>query len=91
MKSQAKRGGQGVRIGHLDSLTGILTEMGCVYREMRRGLLPHADGAKLVYALRCMRDVIETMAFERIEERLVKLEDPAGVPRHEGHEGTRLQ
>jgi hypothetical protein len=62
MSSQAKRGGsggKGPRVGHLDSLTGILREMGCVYREMRYGSTPICDGAKLIYSLRCMRDVIE--------------------------------
>jgi len=40
MTSQAKRGrpsGGGPRVGHLDSLSGILAEMGAVYREMRTG------------------------------------------------------
>jgi hypothetical protein len=77
MTSQAKRGrpsGEGPRVGHLDSLSGILNEMGAVYREMRTGKTPIADGTRLVYALRCMRDVIETVVLERIENRLEQLE-----------------
>lgn len=81
MQSQRKRSGSsgtGPRIGHLDSLTGILAEMGAVYREMRLGSTQISDGTKLIYSLRCMRDVIETIALERIEVRLDQLEGPQG-------------
>jgi hypothetical protein len=77
MTSQAKRGrpsGRGPRVGHLDSLSGILSEMGAVYREMRTGKTAMGDGAKLIYSLRCMRDVLETVVLERIESRLEQLE-----------------
>ena len=77
MASQAKRGrpsGGGPRVGHLDSLSGILSEMGAVYREMRAGKTPIADGTKLIYSLKCMRDVIETVKLEWITERLEQLE-----------------
>ena len=82
MASQAKRQGassktgMGPRIGHLDSLTGILKEMGNVYREMRQGTTKIADGTKLIYSLRCMRDVLESVALERLEDRLDQLEGP---------------
>jgi hypothetical protein len=95
MTSQAKRGrpsGGGARVGHLDSLSGILNEMGAVYREMRTGKTAMGDGAKLIYSLRCMRDVLETVVLERIETRLEQLEgmsphgytapDPATVRTH---------
>jgi hypothetical protein len=95
MTSQAKRGrpsGGGPRVGHLDSLSGILSEMGAVYREMRTGRTTISDGAKLIYSLRCMRDVIETVVLERIESRLEQLDgmsphvhtapDPATVRTH---------
>ena len=78
MTSQAKREpdrtGKGPRVGHLDSLTGILKEMGCVYREMRYGHTAVNDGARLIFALRCMRDVLETVAIERVEARLDAME-----------------
>ena len=77
MASQAKRGrpsGGGPRVGHLDSLSGILSEMGAVYREMRTNKTAICDGAKLIYSLRCMRDVLETVVLERIESRLEQLE-----------------
>jgi hypothetical protein len=91
MKSEMKRGkpgGQGPRIGHLDTLTGILQEMGCVYREMRTNKTPTADGTKLIYSLRCMRDVIETIAVERIEKRLDEMAEQIaqrGTERSTGH------
>jgi len=79
MASQAKRQevvgrtGKGPRVGHLDSLTGILKEMGSVYREMRLGLTPAQDGARLIFALRCMRDVLETLHIERLEARVAEI------------------
>jgi hypothetical protein len=87
MASQAKRKrasaktGTGPRVGHLDSLTGILKEMGNVYREMRQGTTKIADGTRLIYALRCMRDVLESLALERIEDRLDQLEGASGHSR----------
>jgi hypothetical protein len=79
MSSQAKRGGspsgQGPRVGHLDTLTGILKEMGNVYREMRYSTTPIADGSKLIFSLKCMRDVIETITLERLEQRMDAIAD----------------
>jgi hypothetical protein len=91
MASQAKRQGAsgrtgtGPRIGHLASLTDILKEMRNVYREMRQGTTKIADGTRLIYALRCMRDVLETIAVERIEDRLDQLEGARdhGVTTHD--------
>jgi len=56
--------------------------MGNVYREMRQGATKIADGTRLIYCLKCMRDVIETIAVERIEDRLGQLEGASG------HAGT---
>jgi hypothetical protein len=72
--STRERSGKGPRVGHLDSLTGILKEMGNVYREMRYGHTPASDGSRLIFCLKCMRDVIETMSIERIEKRLDEME-----------------
>lgn len=58
LNSQAKRRGQGgkgdrtgqgPRIGHLDSLGGVVREMGAVYREVRTGTTKPDLGCKLVY------------------------------------------
>jgi len=59
MASQAKRQGAsggtgtGPRIGHLDSLTGLLKEMGAVYREMRQGTTKIADGTSRLIQSDC--------------------------------------
>jgi hypothetical protein len=75
MTTQAKRRGaspdrtgQGPRVGHLDSLTGVLKEMSAVYREMRYGQTPVSDGARLIFSLRCLRDVLEVLAVEKLEQ-----------------------
>ena len=73
------------QIGHLDSLAGILAEMGAVYREMRMGTTKLDVGTKLVYVLSTMRATVETMVLERIEARLAGLE-PQGV--QHGHQGS---
>jgi hypothetical protein len=44
--------------------------MGAVYREMRRGELDVTTGAKLVYTLRCLRETIEGIILERLDDRL---------------------
>ena len=44
--------------------------MAALYREMRIGKTPIADGSRLIYSLKCMRDVLETVVLERIENRL---------------------
>ena len=51
--------------------------MSAVYREMRLNKTAICDGAKLIYSLRCMRDVLETVVLERIEDRLAQLEGMA--------------
>jgi hypothetical protein len=58
--------------------------MGCVYREMRLGKTPIADGSKLIFSLRCLRDVIETMVLQRLDERITVLEQPRSEERREG-------
>ena len=79
LKSQAKREGRGEkgdrtgkgpRVGHLDTLGGVLREMACVYRECRTGKTAPELGCKLVYILREMRAAIEAEALERLEQRL---------------------
>jgi hypothetical protein len=89
MSSQQKRTkatGEGPRIGHLDSLTGILKEMQAVYREARVGKTPLPDATKLVFVLKSMREVLEAMALEGIERRLAEMQDKRN-PGY-GHEGN---
>ena len=90
MKSQrkrVKRTGEGPRVGHLDSLGGILSELQTVYREVRYGQTTPDMGTKLAFMLREMRAVLEAMALERMEKRLDELEAHVGE-RHNGHADT---
>jgi hypothetical protein len=83
LKSQAKRGGQGgkrertgqgPRIGHLDSLGGVVREMSAVYREVRTRKTAPDLGCKLVYILREIRAALEAHVLERLEQRLESIE-----------------
>ncbi|HWE20365.1 MAG TPA: hypothetical protein VG758_24840 [Hyphomicrobiaceae bacterium] len=83
LKSQAKRGGQGgksdrtgqgPRVGHLDSLGGVVCEMSAVYREVRAGKTKADLGCKLVYILREIRAALEAQVLERLELRLQAIE-----------------
>jgi hypothetical protein len=58
------------RVGRLDTLSAVLTEMASVYRECRSGAMDISSGAKLTYMLRCMRDVLETITIEKLEKRM---------------------
>jgi len=69
------------RVGHLDTLTAILEEMRCIYREARLGMMPLDKATKFVFMLREMRGCLEGMALERVERRLNELEGHHGEPR----------
>ena len=80
-KSQAKRGrpkggpGEaGPRVGHLDTLGGVLAEMRAVYREARLGKTPLDEATKLTYILKEMRATIEVLAIEEIQTKLHELD-----------------
>ena len=60
-----------VRIGCLDTGGGITTEMGRVYRKMRRRELDTLDGSRLLAALAQMRT---TFSDDEFEERLLAVE-----------------
>ena len=62
--------GKKIRIGKLDSIGGVITEMGRVYRQMRRKELDTLDGSRLVGALREIRCAMEHGEFERPIEAL---------------------
>jgi hypothetical protein len=65
--------------------------MSNVYREMRCGQTAIADGTKLIFSLRCLRDVLEAITLGRVERRLDEIE---GTPRQELRNGDphpRLQ
>jgi hypothetical protein len=83
LSHQPNRGGQGgegdpadqgPRIGHLDSLGGVVREMSAVYREVRTGKTEPDIGCKLVYILREIRAALEAHVLERLELRLQAIE-----------------
>ena len=60
-----------IRIGRLNTLGGVLVELGRIYREARRGELDKSDATKLATILREMRCALEA---SEIETRLKALE-----------------
>lgn len=54
-----------IRIGRLDTVGGTATELGRVYREMRRGTLDKADGERLARVLTMLRGALEVGEIER--------------------------
>ncbi len=61
-----------IRVGRLDTIGGVVTEMARVYRNMRRGQLDTLDGSRLVNVLTAMRQAMQEEEFER---RIRALED----------------
>ena len=59
-----------VRIGRLDTIGGVVTELGRVYREARRGELDVGDATRLAYILREIRCALELSEFEKRLEAL---------------------
>lgn len=60
-----------IRVGHLNDVGGVLTELQRVYREMRRDQIDGAQGERLVRTLVAIRQTIENSDVER---RLAELE-----------------
>ena len=54
-----------IRIGRLDSVGGVVTELARVYREVRHGELEMADAKALTYVLREVRCALEASGIER--------------------------
>ncbi len=59
------------RVGRLDSLGGVVRELGAVYREARMGTLDVKEASRLAAILSILRTAIEGGA---IEHRLAELE-----------------
>ena len=59
-----------VRVGPLNTLGGVIGEMGRVYRQMRRDELNTLDGARLVNVLTQIRMAMEAKDMERRIEAL---------------------
>ncbi len=63
-----------IRISRLDSVGGVVTELGRVYRQARRGQIALGDAKALTYVLRELRCALE---LSDIERRLDALEEAA--------------
>ena len=74
-----------VRIGPLDTVGHVVTELGRVYRMARRGEMDMADAKSLTYVLREVRCALEASDIER---RLDLLED--SLPEKPWKTGLRL-
>lgn len=61
-----------IRIAKMADIGGVITEMGRVYRQMRRGDLDTLDGKRLVDVLTAIRQALEV---KDVEARLRALED----------------
>ena len=74
-----------VRIGPLDTVGHVVTELGRVYRMARRGEMDMADAKSCTYVLREVRCALEASDIER---RLDLLED--SLPEKPWKTGLRL-
>ena len=59
-----------IRIGRLDSVGGVVTELGRIYRQGRKGELDLGDMTKLATVLREIRCALEASDIERRIEAL---------------------
>ena len=74
MKTKKKQETPTPRIAALNKMSGIMAEMGKVYREARRGELDIEKATKFTYMLREMRVALEST---EIEKRMDALEQEA--------------
>ncbi len=59
-----------VRIGPLNSVGGVVSELGKIYRQARRGELDVGDASRLATILREIRSALEASDIERRIEAL---------------------
>ena len=75
-----------VRIGHLNTVGGVVAELGKVYRHARRGEVDMAEAKALTYVLRELRGALEAGDIERRLEELEAAAPSSGwTPRVVGH------
>ena len=78
-----------IRIGRLNTVGGVVTELGRVYRKARRGEMDMGEAKSLTYVLRELRCALEAGDVERRLEELEAVYPSHpwlrgnGVPRHE--------
>lgn len=77
---------------NLLSLDDVRTEMGRVYRKCKGGQMDVKEGAKLIYMLQCIAQVISDSV---IEKRLDALEnganDPSAIENEQMHDAPDMQ
>ena len=59
-----------IRIGRLDTIGGVVVELGRIYRQARRGELDVGDASRLATILREIRSALEASDIERRIEEL---------------------
>jgi hypothetical protein len=59
-----------IRIGRLDTVGGVVVELGRIYRQARRGQLDVGDASRLATILREIRSALEASDIERRIEAL---------------------
>jgi len=74
MSNELKKA-RNVRVGPLDTVGRVASELGRLYRAARRGEIDENKAAKYAYILTALRQCLEISA---IEERLIELERRAG-------------
>ena len=67
-----------VRVGPLDTVGRVATELGRLYRAARRGELDKREATQLAYILGALRQCLEISA---VEDRLAALEEIIGQER----------
>ena len=86
MKTKSKETSLGVKRAFprriTDVISGVVAEMGSLYREARAGRTPDV-AAKLTYILREIRCALEAQTLEKLETRLIELQEMA--ERSQGH------
>ncbi len=75
--AQMTEGARKVRIGPLDTVGGVVVELGRVYRLARRNEMEMTDAKALTYVLREIRCALEASDIER---RIEALEEAKIVP-----------
>lgn len=78
-----------IRIGRLNTVGGVVTELGRVYRKARRGDMDMSEAKSLTYVLRELRCALEAGDVERRLDELEAVHPSKpwlrgnGVPSHE--------
>ena len=70
-----------IRIGPLNSVGGVVTELGKVYREARRGQLDLSDATRLAFVLREIRISLESSDIEKRLDALEAIDPPPRLRR----------